>query len=176
MCATGNSGGSAAIAYAVYEYGLDTELKMIEPTSGPVMSRIDLGCSPARTPASFLKACTGMRSKTCRTQPAAFPAAMLQSLTKRIKPRVRTRPLPAPTPSTERRRPSGLFRFRQHSVSGSTDGDVARSDHQTTIRRCRYQQRRAPRNISGISSVPANRHLQCLPGVAHDIPSFTSGR
>jgi hypothetical protein len=47
MCATGNSGGSAAIAYAVYEYGLDTEFAMIEPTSGPVMTRIDLGCSPA---------------------------------------------------------------------------------------------------------------------------------
>src|SRR5207302_3344624 len=29
MCATGNSGGSAAIAYAVYEYGLSSEFKMI---------------------------------------------------------------------------------------------------------------------------------------------------
>jgi hypothetical protein len=46
MCATGNSGGSAAIAYAAYEYRLDSELAMIEPTSGPVMSRIDQGCSP----------------------------------------------------------------------------------------------------------------------------------
>jgi hypothetical protein len=46
MCATGNSGGSGAIAYAVYEYGLDTEFAMIEPTSGPPMARIDLGCSP----------------------------------------------------------------------------------------------------------------------------------
>ena len=46
MCATGNSGGSAAIAYAAFEYGLDSELAMIEPTSGPVMSRIDQGCSP----------------------------------------------------------------------------------------------------------------------------------
>lgn len=51
MCATGNSGGSSAIAYAVYEYGLASgtppELVMIEPTSGPVMSRIDQGCSPS---------------------------------------------------------------------------------------------------------------------------------
>jgi hypothetical protein len=46
MCATGNSGGSAVIAYAVYEYGLDSEFAMIEPTSGPVMTRIDQGCSP----------------------------------------------------------------------------------------------------------------------------------
>lgn len=45
MCATANSGGSGAIAYAVYEYGLDTEFAMIEPTSGPPMTRIDQGCS-----------------------------------------------------------------------------------------------------------------------------------
>src|SRR5438270_1565948 len=36
MCATGNSGGSSVLAYAVYEYGLGSELAMIEPTSGPV--------------------------------------------------------------------------------------------------------------------------------------------
>jgi hypothetical protein len=59
MCATGNSGGSAAIAYAVYEYGLDSEFKMIEPTSGPVMTRVDLGCSPPNSNPS-LNACTGM--------------------------------------------------------------------------------------------------------------------
>lgn len=45
-CATGNSGGSAAIGYAVTEYGLDTIFSMIEPTSGPVMTRLDEGCSP----------------------------------------------------------------------------------------------------------------------------------
>lgn len=45
-CATGNSGGSGAIGYAVFNYGLDSIFAMIEPTSGPVMTRIDLGCSP----------------------------------------------------------------------------------------------------------------------------------
>src|SRR5258708_26576967 len=60
MCATGNSGGSAAIAYAVYEYGLDAEFTMIEPTSGPVMTRIDLGCSPPNSN-PFLNACTNMQ-------------------------------------------------------------------------------------------------------------------
>jgi hypothetical protein len=50
MCATANSGGSGAIAYAVYEYGLgDTEFAMIEPTSGPPMTRIDQGCSPCNS-------------------------------------------------------------------------------------------------------------------------------
>jgi hypothetical protein len=45
MCATGNSAGSSAIAYAVSEYGLNSEFAMIEPTSGPVTTRIDQGCN-----------------------------------------------------------------------------------------------------------------------------------
>jgi len=53
MCSTGNSGGSAAIGYAVYEYGLAGDFVMIEPTSGPVTTRIDLGCSPCSTNAAF---------------------------------------------------------------------------------------------------------------------------
>lgn len=46
FCATGNSGGSGAIGYAVYNYGLRTIFSMIETTSGPPMTRIDLGCLP----------------------------------------------------------------------------------------------------------------------------------
>lgn len=46
MCATGNSGGSGAVAYAVSEYGMGSQFAMIEPTSGPPMTRIDQGCSP----------------------------------------------------------------------------------------------------------------------------------
>jgi len=49
MCATGNSGGSGAIAYAVTVYGLASEFAMIEPTSGPVMTRIDEGCALSGT-------------------------------------------------------------------------------------------------------------------------------
>jgi hypothetical protein len=45
MCATGNSGGSGAVAYAVSEYGMGPQFAMIEPTSGPPMTRIDQGCS-----------------------------------------------------------------------------------------------------------------------------------
>jgi hypothetical protein len=52
FCATGNSGGSGALAYAAFEYGLagtattgpTQEFAMIEPTSGPVMTRLDQAC------------------------------------------------------------------------------------------------------------------------------------
>jgi len=46
FCATGNSGGSGAIGYALSEYGLETKFNMVELTSGPVMTRLDAGCSP----------------------------------------------------------------------------------------------------------------------------------
>lgn len=44
MCATGSSAGSAAITYALAEYGEGNILSMVEPTSGPPMARLDYGC------------------------------------------------------------------------------------------------------------------------------------
>jgi hypothetical protein len=46
LCATGNSGGSQQIAYALSQYGLGTIFSMVEPTSGPEFSRLDYGCAP----------------------------------------------------------------------------------------------------------------------------------
>ncbi len=42
FCSTGNSGGAAAIAYALDDYGL--QMDFAEFTSGPAFSRIDWGC------------------------------------------------------------------------------------------------------------------------------------
>ncbi len=52
MCGTGNSGGSAALSYALYNYGLGSantngparEFNMVDLTSGPVTTRLDQGC------------------------------------------------------------------------------------------------------------------------------------
>jgi hypothetical protein len=44
MCATGNSGGSSAVSYAIAHYAEDSIFSMVELTSGPPMSRIDYGC------------------------------------------------------------------------------------------------------------------------------------
>ena len=50
LCATGNSGGSQQIAYALSQYGLGSGttsiFTMVEPTSGPELSRLDYGCAP----------------------------------------------------------------------------------------------------------------------------------
>lgn len=44
LCATGNSGGSAEIGYALSRWGREDILDLAVPTGGPVMSRVDLGC------------------------------------------------------------------------------------------------------------------------------------
>lgn len=44
FCATGNSGGSAEIAYALGHYGMGRLLDLAVPTAGPPMARIDYGC------------------------------------------------------------------------------------------------------------------------------------
>jgi len=44
FCATGNSGGSGAIAYALAHYDLDSLFDMVEETAGPPYTRIDKGC------------------------------------------------------------------------------------------------------------------------------------
>jgi len=45
MCGTGNSAGASAFAYAATAYGLASEFSLLELTGGPVMTRIDKGCS-----------------------------------------------------------------------------------------------------------------------------------
>lgn len=56
VCATGNSAGSAAIAYALSQYGLGTpsgpgpDFKMVELTSGPPLSRLDHACLGKNSP------------------------------------------------------------------------------------------------------------------------------
>ncbi len=46
LCATGNSGGSFAVAYSLSQYGLGSILTLAEATSGPEASRLDYGCAP----------------------------------------------------------------------------------------------------------------------------------
>jgi hypothetical protein len=44
LCATGNSGGAAQIAFMLSHYGLEEILAAVVPTGGPPMGRIDQGC------------------------------------------------------------------------------------------------------------------------------------
>jgi hypothetical protein len=44
FCATGNSSGAGAIAYALSRFGEDSIFDYVEPTGGPPYSRIDQGC------------------------------------------------------------------------------------------------------------------------------------
>jgi hypothetical protein len=66
VCATGNSGGSAALAYALSHYGLGSTsgpgpvFTMAEITSGPPFSRLDHGCLGKRSPEPIVTCPSGM--------------------------------------------------------------------------------------------------------------------
>jgi hypothetical protein len=61
MCAQGASAGSAAVAYALAEYGAYQYLKHVELQSGPVLSDVAMGCNPKAPPVTV---CPG---NTCLT-------------------------------------------------------------------------------------------------------------
>jgi hypothetical protein len=173
MCATGNSGGSAVIAYAVYEYGLTSELKMIEPTSGPVMTRLDQGCSASGS-STFLNACTGLQQDMAYSTGGSSggDAAIIDEA-------YQSAGASTPTPCTDAingtAAPAGLFLSDSILYQGAQtvslpnmtikqlfgDSDTSNAVPQGTF----WNQ--------FISPAPA---LQCLASpVAHDIPSFSTG-
>jgi hypothetical protein len=67
VCATGNSGGGAALAYIITQYGMGNTsgpgplFTMAEPTSGPPYGRIDHGCAGAAAPDSIVSCPAGDR-------------------------------------------------------------------------------------------------------------------
>jgi hypothetical protein len=66
-CATGNSGGSGAIGYAVTEYGLASEFSLLEMTSGPVMTLLSQGCNVCGAPFIGSNPCTQTQENMCYT-------------------------------------------------------------------------------------------------------------
>ena len=171
MCATGNSGGSAAIAYAVYEYGLTSEFKMIEPTSGPVMTRLDLGCSPSGSSTS-LNACTGMQQDMVYSTggTSGGDAAIIDEAYQ--SPGAST-----PTPCTDAingtAAPAGLFLSDSILYLGTKSVNLPN----LTIKQLfgdSDTSNAVPQGTFWNTYVPASQ-FQCLSGVAHDIPSSSTG-
>jgi len=173
MCATGNSGGSAAIAYAAYEYGLDTEFKMIEPTSGPVMTRLDLGCSPPSSSNTFRNACTNApQDMSYSTGGVSGGDAAI------IDQAYQSAGATTPTPCTDAINgtpaPTGLFL----SDSILYQGAQPISLHGTTVKQLFGDLDTSNAVPQGtfwnqfVMSIPAP---VCLPNVDHEIPSFSAG-
>jgi hypothetical protein len=168
MCATGNSGGSAAIGYAVYEYGLDSEFSMVELSSGPVMSRIDEGCAPCSTTANV---CPGSSNKTQLCYEVGDAGIIDQAYQ-------------APTASTPTVCTDAL-----HGTSGTDVSARLLSDSilwmgnspvnlHTTIKQVFADLDTSNAVAEGLlfeGLVTPNPPFACLANVQHDIPSFSTG-
>jgi len=76
-CATGESGGAAAISYSLSHYGLGSVYKMVELDSGPPFGRLDYGCtctgsSPVSPCGTRNRSCFGTGSTAERLTDAAY--------------------------------------------------------------------------------------------------------
>src|ERR1700733_7014398 len=76
-CATGESGGAAAISYSLSHYGMASILTLAELDSGPPFGRIDYGClcngqSPKSPCGTRNKSCFGVGSTAQRLAIAAY--------------------------------------------------------------------------------------------------------
>ncbi len=173
MCATGNSGGSAAIAYAVYEYGLNTEFAMVEPTSGPVMSRIDQGCSPCSS--SVLGPVCGPNNTHPEMCYEAADAAIIDEAYSSSQSQN-----PPPGPCTNALNGNPAANASQQFLSDSILWD---GTNPVQIPHTAMKQLLGDADTSNavpqaevwqglISPTPVQA---CLAGVPHDLPSFQSG-
>ncbi len=77
FCATGESGGAAAISYSLSHYGLGAIYNMVELDSGPPFGRIDYGClcngkSPVSPCGTRNKACYSVGSTAMRLAESAY--------------------------------------------------------------------------------------------------------
>jgi hypothetical protein len=76
MCATGNSGGSALIGYALAHYNAGSIFNMVEATSGPPISRLDYSCEcnqpdvPDPCGTATLSQCAGLTNAQKYIDPA----------------------------------------------------------------------------------------------------------
>jgi hypothetical protein len=177
MCATGNSGGSAVIAYAVYEYGLDSEFKMVEPTSGPVMTRIDQGCSSS---------CATVTAPICSNSSNVASMCYESADASVIDEAYQASGASTPTPCTDSLSgnpgPNAAAQFLSDSILYQPGQIVSLPN--TVVKQLfgdSDTSNAVPEGLTwSVSVSPSplspNPIYQCLASpVAHDIPSFTTG-
>jgi len=74
LCATGNSGGSSELAYALARYGRAQILDLAVPTGGPPMGRIDHGCLDGADPTWQTECATLAAGSSCAPVSCAYVA------------------------------------------------------------------------------------------------------
>jgi hypothetical protein len=173
MCATGNSGGSAAIAYAVYEYGLGTEFSMVEPTSGPVMSRIDQGCAPCSSDKTgfICGNASNPHPQLCyETADAAIIDEAYQSAGS-------SSPTPCSDALNGNPGSDAPAQFLSDSIlyQGQTSVPLPATLSVKQLFGDDDSSNAVPEGMAWNHIVTPNPPVQCLSGVAHDLPSYSSG-
>lgn len=169
VCATGNSGGGALVAYAMTQYGMGNssgpgpEFSMVEITSGPPYARIDQGCAGAASPITSVSCPSGTQISedyglTTATDfvdpsyPSAVCSADINSNGKKVYRSFRhdsvvSDDFPAPSYKTVVR-----------SLFGSADLTSA-----------------VPEGLIWYNAITSTKSNACINGAAHELPSDFDG-
>jgi hypothetical protein len=169
VCATGNSGGAALIAYAITQYGMGNSsgpgpmFAMVEATSGPPYGRIDHGCAGAAAPDP---------SAGCPPGVKISEDFGIQTAQDFVDPAY-----PSPVCSTDINSNGKIADASFHHDSVVSD-DFPRPTYQTVVRMLLGSQdlsAAVPLSTEWYSAIKSSKSAMCVAGAAHALPGNYNG-
>jgi hypothetical protein len=163
LCATGNSGGSGAIAYALTDYGLSSIFSMVEETSGPPMSRLDKACVPTSSCETQTFNCNGVQ----QTLPVCYSTDDSKIIDPAYSQPVCTNAINGATP------PSGLF--LSDSILGGTSPVSFPKTRVNQVFGGLDQSAAVEQGVTWYNAVNGTKAQSCVSDAPHPIPSVQDG-
>jgi hypothetical protein len=180
VCATGNSAGASAIAYALTQYGMGNSsgpgptFTMVEATSGPPMGRIDHGCMGTVAPSSTVTCPAGMAIS--ENYGAVTAASFIDPAYDGDKDAVSaTDSLDVCTVDINSKGTRLDPRFHHDSI---VSDDFPAPHYQTVIRvlfGSLDQGASVPQGLEWYNAVTSSKSQSCVSGAAHALPRFHQG-
>jgi hypothetical protein len=169
VCATGNSGGGALVAYAVTQYGMGNSsgpgpmFTLAEPTSGPPYARIDQGCAGAAAP---------IMSVSCPSKAQLSEDYGLATASDFIDPAYTTDVCSADINSNGK---SPYTSFHHDSILSD---DFPAPNYKTVVRSVfgsADMTAAVPLGLKWYNAVTSKKSGACVAGAPHDLPSNFNG-